>query len=116
MADVLIWDSTERSPELRHEVPIGIRDPFLYAERDGVRHVVIGSMEIPRLAELDGLELHPPEEFGFDELIASGMTARGALLEIAARACAALGVDERGRAARRSRSSSPTACARRASS
>ncbi len=54
MADVLIWDSTERSPELRHELPLGIGDPFLYAERDGVRHVVIGSIEIPRLEELDG--------------------------------------------------------------
>ena len=92
MADVLIWDSTERSPELRHELPLGIGDPFLYAERDGVRHVVIASMEIPRFATLDGLELHPPEEFGYDELVRSGMSRDAALLEVAARACAALGV------------------------
>ncbi len=93
MADVLIWDSTERSPELRHELPIGIGDPFLYAERDGVRHVVVPAMEIPRLAALDGLELHPPEEFGYDEVVRSGVSRDAALLEIAARACAALGVE-----------------------
>ena len=92
MADVLIWDSTERSPELRHELPVGIGDPFLYVERDGVRHVVIHAMEIPRLEGLAGLELHPPEEFGYDELTRSGLTRNAVLLEIAARACAALGV------------------------
>ena len=93
MADVLIWDSTERSPELRHELPIGIADPFLYVERDGVRHVVIGSLEIPRVQELDGVEIHPLEEFGSDELIRSGLTREAALLEIAARASTALGVE-----------------------
>ena len=92
MADVVIWDSTERSPELRHELPIGIGDPFLYVERDGVRHVVIGSLEIPRIEELDSLEVHPPEEFGSDELIQSGLTREAALLEVAARACTALGL------------------------
>ena len=44
MGDVLIYDSTERSPELRHELPIGIGDPFLYIEREGVRPV--GGMEM----------------------------------------------------------------------
>jgi Xaa-Pro aminopeptidase len=92
MRDILIFDTTERSPELRHELPIGIGDPFLYVERDGVRHVVIGSLEIPRLEELDGLEVHPLEEFGNDELIRSGLTRDAALLEISARACTALGV------------------------
>ena len=40
LPDVLIYGDTIRSPELRHEVPVAIGDPFLYAERDGVRHVV----------------------------------------------------------------------------
>ena len=92
MGDVLIWDSTERSPELRHELPIGIGDPFLYVERDGVRHVVIGSLEIPRVEELDAVEVHAPEEYGSDDLVRSGMTRDEALLEVAARACTALGV------------------------
>ena len=37
MADVLMYGDTYRMPELRHEVPIGIPDPFLYAERGGVK-------------------------------------------------------------------------------
>ncbi len=65
-----MYADTFRSPELRHEVPIGIPDPFLYAEKDGVKHIAIGAMEIPRLAALGLFELHPSEEFGSDELIA----------------------------------------------
>src|SRR5690242_8006448 len=52
MPNVLMFGETFRSPELRHEVPLGGPDPFLYAERDGVKHIVISSMEIPRLAAL----------------------------------------------------------------
>ena len=48
MTDVLIHADTFRSPELRHEVALGVPDPFLYAEIGGVRHIVIGAMEIPR--------------------------------------------------------------------
>ena len=77
MTDVLIYADTFRSPELRHEVPLGIPDPFLYAEKDGVKHIVIGSMEIPRLREVGGFELHPSEEFGSDELVAQGLSYAG---------------------------------------
>ncbi|MGN6869723.1 MAG: hypothetical protein ACTHMY_15125 [Solirubrobacteraceae bacterium] len=38
--NVLIWGDTESSPELRHEVPVDIGDPFLYLESDGRRVVV----------------------------------------------------------------------------
>ena len=77
MPDVLMFADTFRSPELRHEVPLGIPDPFLYAERDGVKHIQISSMEVPRLAALGLFELHPSEEFGVDELIASGLLVPG---------------------------------------
>ena len=43
MTDVLIWADTLRSPEMRHEVPVVVPDPFLYLERGGERHVVITS-------------------------------------------------------------------------
>ena len=52
MPDVIMYADTFRSPELRHEVPLGVPDPFLYVELGGVKHIQIGSMEIPRLAEL----------------------------------------------------------------
>jgi Xaa-Pro aminopeptidase len=90
--DVLIYADTVRSPELRHEVPLGVPDPFLYAEVGGVRHIAIGSMEIPRLAALGAYELHPFEEFGSDELIAAGSSYRDLRREIPARAVKAFGV------------------------
>ncbi len=33
--DVLIYADTTRSPDLRHEVPLPVPDPFLYGEHDG---------------------------------------------------------------------------------
>ena len=41
MAGVLIIGDTFRSPELRHEVPLGVPDPFVYLEHDGARHVYV---------------------------------------------------------------------------
>jgi Xaa-Pro aminopeptidase len=92
LPDVLIYADTFRSPELRHEVPLGVPDPFLYAEVGGVRHIAIGSMEIPRLAAVGRFELHPFEEFGSDDLIAGGTSFRQVRREIPARAVRALGV------------------------
>ena len=40
MTDVLIYGDTIRHPELRHEVPLTLGDPFLYAEKDGRSHIV----------------------------------------------------------------------------
>jgi Xaa-Pro aminopeptidase len=92
MADLLIHADTFRSPELRHEVALGVPDPFLYAEIGGVRHIVIGAMEIPRLAELGLYELHPFEEFGSDELIAAGLSYSELRREMPVRAVKALGL------------------------
>ena len=92
MPDVLIFADTVRSPELRHEIPLAIPDPFLYLERNGSRHVVIGSLELPRVRLLDGLEVHPLEEFGYDELVRSGLSRGEIRDELNARACQALGV------------------------
>jgi len=87
-----MYADTYRSPELRHEVPIGIPDPFLYAERDGAKHIAIGAMEIPRLAELGLFELHPSEEYGSDELIASGLSYPEVRQEVVLRAVKGLGI------------------------
>jgi Xaa-Pro aminopeptidase len=92
MADVLIYADTFRSPELRHEVPLGVPDPFLYLEKDGVKHVVTSSMELARLAELNLFELHPNEEFGSDELVRGGMPSKEASREVVRRAVEQLGV------------------------
>jgi Xaa-Pro aminopeptidase len=93
MPDVLMYADTYRSPELRHEVPIGIPDAFLYAERDGVKHIAIGAMEIPRLSALRLFELHPSEEYGADELMRSGGLSYSAVRqEVAVRAVKAFGI------------------------
>jgi Xaa-Pro aminopeptidase len=90
--DVLLYGDSVRSPEMRHEVPLGIPDPFLYAETNGSRHVVIHAMEAARMGDL-GLQLHPYEEFGYDELVRSGMKADEIRLTLLARACRELGIE-----------------------
>ena len=49
VTDVLIYGDTERSPELRHEVPVAIGDPILYMERDGRRIVLTNVLERNRV-------------------------------------------------------------------
>jgi Xaa-Pro aminopeptidase len=93
VTDVLIYADTLRSAELRHEVPVSIGDAFLYAERNGTRHIVISALETPRLEGL-GFELHPYEEFGADDLRRSGMSWLEIDDEITLRAVAALGIEQ----------------------
>ena len=45
MAGVLIHGDTQRSPEMRHELPLSVGDPFLYLEIDGRREVLVGKIE-----------------------------------------------------------------------
>ena len=94
MPDVLIYGDTMRSPELRHEVPVLIPDPFLYAEKDGRRVVILHSLEIPRVREdAPDLEIVALENLGTDELFARGLKAWEIELEVAVRGCRELGVD-----------------------
>src|SRR5437764_674193 len=50
---------------MRHAVPLGVPDPFLYAEENGSRHLFVSSMEATRIRELGLFEIHVPEELGF---------------------------------------------------
>ena len=91
MHDVLIYADTRRSPELRHEVPVSIQDPFLYAERNGSRHLLVSGLEAPRL-EGHGFELHGYEEFGIEEQRRSGAPWDDVQHELCLRAVRALGL------------------------
>jgi len=83
-----------RHAELRHEVPLVVPDPFLYAETGGERHVVVASLELSRIAKVGGaLKLHPFEEFGYDELVLAGLGRGEVILEVMVRACAGLGIE-----------------------
>ncbi len=93
MTDVLVIGDTFRCPELRHEIPLGVPDPFVYLEVGGTRHVYVGSMEAARIGGL-GLDLtvHTLEEVGIDELRKQGLDLRALGLEAAARACVHAGL------------------------
>jgi Xaa-Pro aminopeptidase len=94
MTDVLIWADTLRSSEMRHEVPVVIPDPFLYLERNGERHVVITPFEVERVAGHDGIQPHPYEQFGYDELAKQGIPMEEVTLGTAVRAVKELGVEK----------------------
>jgi Xaa-Pro aminopeptidase len=89
--DVLILADSIRSPEMRHEVPIPVPDPFLYVEQNGRRVAVATAFETGRIAKL-GIEALPHERFGLDELLAEGLDRDQAELEVYTRACHELGI------------------------
>src|ERR1700680_3047405 len=91
---VLMFADTLRSPDLRHVVPLGVGDPFIYAEHTGRRVAFLPSIEVPRARELDGLEVVPYEDIGLDQLVAKGMRFREARLELLARACDHIGIKD----------------------
>jgi Xaa-Pro aminopeptidase len=91
VTDVLIYADTIRSPELRHEVPVAVPDPFLYLERNGDRVAMLSSFEVDRVREA-GIDAHPYEEFGWDELIAQGLPREELDLELSLRAVKEWGV------------------------
>src|SRR6266511_3174784 len=94
MPDVLVFGDTIRSPELRHEVPIAIPDSFLYVEHDGTRTVVISSLELARVRELDGIDAVAHEELGEHELIEQGVPREEIPTQASLRGCQRLGVEQ----------------------
>jgi Xaa-Pro aminopeptidase len=92
VSDVIIWADTLRSPEMRHEVPVVVPDPFLYLERNGERHVVITPFEVERVRGHDGLQPHAVEQFGWDDLVKQGIPMEEVGLGTAVRAVKELGV------------------------
>jgi Xaa-Pro aminopeptidase len=95
MSSVLIIGDTMRNPEMRHEVPIGIPDPFLYVEVDGRRIVAISSMEAIRVEGLGtGLEVHTFEEYGADELRRTQPDRHSFARELIVRAVQGLGIEK----------------------
>jgi len=95
MADILICGDTIRSPELRHEVPLGIGDPFLYLESDGRRAVLTNVLEVDRIAQqAPELERLLGEQYGRDELIAQGLSYEELDRELFLRAVRDFGITE----------------------
>ncbi|HTT30060.1 MAG TPA: Xaa-Pro peptidase family protein [Solirubrobacteraceae bacterium] len=94
MPNVLIHGDTVRHSTMRHEIPLVVPDPFLYAEIGEERHVVASSLERSRLEGLDGaLIVHAFEEFGLDELIGAGEPRGEVVLQVLVRAAGSLGLE-----------------------
>ena len=92
--DVLIFADSVISPEMRHEVPVLIPDPFLYAEKDGKRYVVSTAFEVDRVKEV-GIDARPWENYGYDELIESGLSREEIVWKhINLNACRELGITD----------------------
>jgi Xaa-Pro aminopeptidase len=93
MTEYLIYGDTLRSAAMRHEVPLGIGDPFLYLESDGRRVVVTNALEDDRIAQAaPELERLLMDELGLDELIAQGLTREVVYREVFARAVQRVGI------------------------
>jgi Xaa-Pro aminopeptidase len=92
--DVLIFADSVISPEMRHEVPVLIPDPFLYAEKDGKRYVISTAFEVERVKEV-GIDARPWENYGYDELIESGLPREEIVWKhINLNACRELGITD----------------------
>ena len=119
VTDVLIIGDTFRCPEMRHEVPLGVPDPFVYLERDGARHVYVArDGGRPDRGARPDIERAPAR----GDRRSTSSIARGLALardppggRPRARASHA-GLDAALSSRRRSRSATPSACARPASS
>ena len=93
MTDVLLHGDTARSPEMRHEIPITIGDPFLVMEHDGRTVVLTNALERDRIAAVlpDAL-LMLGSDLGLLDLVEGGMARADADLEVLSRAVAQVGV------------------------
>jgi Xaa-Pro aminopeptidase len=95
MPNLLLYSDTERSAALRHEIPIAIIDPLVYAELDGRAFIQASLLERDRIAAVrPDAELIDIADLGFHQLLGSGMTADEVWLELACRTVAGVGVRE----------------------
>ncbi len=86
MAALLLFGDTERSPAIRHEVPLVILDPLMFCERDGRRFVLAKHLERTRIERaLPDAEILDFLDFGMKELAETGLLPEEAEREVAAR-------------------------------
>ena len=96
--DVLLIGDTLRLPELRHEVPVDIGDPFIYAEVGGKRIAIVWSVEGDRIAQRDPtIQLVAAETFPLDRLLADGLGAYEIFPALFSQMVASLGILSRWR-------------------
>ena len=95
MRGLLLSGDTERSPALRHEIPIAIIDSLLFAEVDGRQYVLTSHLERERVKRaLPAAELLDYFELGYKEHVETGMSATEGGREVEARAVRQIGIEE----------------------
>jgi Xaa-Pro aminopeptidase len=95
MADLLLYGDTERSAALRHEIPLAIVDPLLYAEVGGRTYIAVSSLERDRVAAVRAdAELIDFTDLGFHELLRTGISRDEVSLELVSRAVSQMEVRE----------------------
>ena len=91
MTDLLIYGAPDTSPDLFHAIPVGIIDPFLYAETGDRRVATVSVLDADKVRAL-GIDVIDRAALGDDALVAAGVTPTERELEIALRACRELGL------------------------
>ena len=95
MRGLLLYGDTVRAPALRHEIPIAIIDPVLFAEVDGRRYVLTSYLERDRIKRtLPDAELLDYVELGYRKFVQQGMSMLEAGREVEARAVQEIGIKE----------------------
>lgn len=95
MPALLLAGDTERSAALRHEIPVPIIDPLLFAEVDGRRYVLTTRLESDRIQrELPDAEVLDYFELGYKDFVETGMTMHEAGREVEVRAVQEMGLTE----------------------
>ncbi len=95
MPALLLYGDTERSPAMRHEVPVAIGDGMLFADVDGRRVILTSWLERDRIAAvLPEAEILDFIELGMRTFVEQGMTRLEAEREVILRAVHRLGIGE----------------------
>ncbi|HEY1567698.1 MAG TPA: hypothetical protein VGF68_11805, partial [Solirubrobacteraceae bacterium] len=95
MPALLLYGDTERSPAVRHEIPLAIGDGLLFAEVDDRRTILTSWLERDRIASaLPEAEILDFNDLGMRTLVEEGMDRLGAEREVVLRAVRRLGIGE----------------------
>jgi Xaa-Pro aminopeptidase len=94
MPALLLYGDTVRHAALRHELPLAIIDPLLFADRDGRVSVLTSTLERARIERArPDVQLLDFDDFGFRALLNQGLSAHDAARRAAVEAVRELGIE-----------------------